>query len=159
MPSHAVGFLGAFEESFAGAGIRMGLGPLGILLPEGKWLEACAKCHRFADYYVDRALEYREALRKNGDTDQDDSSRQGVLLYNMAEQTGDRICLRNQILQAFMASQETTANLLGNIFFILARHPRVFEKLRAEVLSNDVPLDYNSLMKMKYLQNVINEGE
>ncbi|KAH8674492.1 cytochrome P450 [Tricladium varicosporioides] len=157
MPPHAVGFLDAFEKSFAGAGIRMVLGPLGVLLPKGKWLEACAKCHRFADYYVDKALEYREALRSNGDTDQDDASRQRVLLYNMAELTGDRIYLRNQILQAFMASQETTANLLGNIFFILARHSRVFEKLRAEVLSNDGPLDYNSLMKMKYLQNVISE--
>jgi cytochrome P450 len=76
----------------------------------------------------------------------------------MAEQTGDPIYLRNQILQALMAAQETTANLLGNIFFLISRNPDVFRKLKSEVLTIDDDLNYNRLMGMKYLQNVINEG-
>jgi cytochrome P450 len=76
----------------------------------------------------------------------------------MAEETGDRVFLRNQILQGLIASQDTTSSLLGNVFFLLARHPDVWRKLRSEVLSVGEKLDYNTLMGMEYLQMVLKEG-
>lgn len=76
----------------------------------------------------------------------------------MVEETGDRIFLRNQILQGLIASQDTTSSLLGNIFFLLARNPDVWQMLRTEVLSVGDTLDYNTLMTMEYLQNILKEG-
>jgi cytochrome P450 len=136
--------------------MRIALGPLSFILPKKRWLEACAKSHRFADHYVQKALSYREEFLTGKINSK--SSKASILLYNMAEQTGDPIYLRNQILQALMAAQETTANLLGNIFFLISRNPDVFRKLKSEVLTIDGDLNYNRLMGMKYLQNVINEG-
>jgi cytochrome P450 len=69
----------------------------------------------------------------------------------MAEKTGDRAFLRNQVLQAVMASQDTTSNLIGNVFFLLARHPDIWQKVRKEVLFVDGDLDFNRLMGMTYL--------
>jgi len=86
-------------------------------------------------------------------------SKSGILLYNMAEQTGDAFYLKNRILQALMAAQETTANLLGNVFFLLSRNESVFRKLRAEVLSVGDRLTAKELTAMKYLKNDINEGK
>ena len=80
------------------------------------------------------------------------------MLYNLAEKTGDRVYLRNQILQAMLAAQDTTSNLIGNIFFPLARHGEVWQRLRKEVLSEHNNLHYNQLMGFRYLQNVIKEG-
>jgi hypothetical protein len=76
----------------------------------------------------------------------------------MAEKTGDRAFLRNQVLQAVMASQDTTSNLIGNVFFLLARHPDIWQKVRKEVLLVDGDLDFNRLMGMTCLQKVITEG-
>jgi cytochrome P450 len=156
IPPHAEGFLEAFHEGFRGAGMRMAVGPFAFLLPEKKWLEACAKAHRFADHYVAKALKYREEFLagKIGEAD----SKSGIMLYNMAEQTGDPIYIRNQLLQTLMAAQETTANLLGNVIFLLSRDEAVFRKLRAEVLSFGNKLTAKDLTAMKDLRNVINEG-
>jgi hypothetical protein len=50
-----------------------------------------------------------------------------------------------------MASQDTTSNLIGNVFFLLARHPDIWQKVRKEVLFVDGDLDFNRLMGMTYL--------
>lgn len=77
----------------------------------------------------------------------------------MAEQTEDRTQLRNEILQALMAAQETTAVLISNVFFLLSRHPSVWKELRQEALSlADDQLEMDILLNMKYLRNVLNEG-
>ena len=141
----------------SGTGLRIGLGPFKYLLPDRKWRDACAITHRFAEYYVDQGLEYREKLLAKK-LDPSDSRKANILLYNMVEETGDRIFLRNQILQGLIASQDTTSSLLGNIFFLLARNPDVWQMLRTEVLSVGDTLDYNTLMTMEYLQNILKEG-
>jgi cytochrome P450 len=139
--------------------MRIAFGPLAFLLPRKKWYEAIAISHRYADYYVDKALEHRKQfLLGKRALDVADSSQGRILLYNIAEKTGDRIYLRNQILQALMAAQDTTANLLGNVFFLLARHAEVWQRLRKEVLLIHDVLDYNQLIGWKYLQNVFKEG-
>jgi len=158
-PPHAEGFLDAFQQGFQGTGIRIALRPFVFFIPNKQWLVACKKVHLFADYYIENALKYREDFLagKTGGSAEGDT-KGNVLLYNMAEQTGDRIILRDNILQAMMASQETTANLLGNLFYLLAHHPDVQQRLRTEVLSVVGDLDYNQLMGMKYLQKVITEA-
>ena len=77
----------------------MALGPLRILVSNAKWLKACETTHRFADYYVDKALQYRqEFIAGMTKSSQGDFRQRHLLLYRMAEQTDDKIDLRNQTL-------------------------------------------------------------
>lgn len=138
----------------------MGLGPLMFVHRDPKWNESNKRVHQVIDKYVDEALE-RQKLGVEREERLDGGGRKRlVLLDAMAEQSNDRIQLRNEALQAFIAAHETTACLISNIFFQLARHPAAWTKLREEVLAlGDVPLDFEVSMKLKYLRNVINESK
>jgi cytochrome P450 len=136
----------------------IGFGPFKHLPPNKKWKEACAVTHRFADHYVNQGLEYRDKLLATK-SNMSESSKSNILLYNMVEETQDRVFLMNQVLQGLIASQDTTSSMLGNVFFLLARHPLVWKKLHREVLSVGHTRDYNTLMGMDYLQKVLKEGK
>ncbi|KAK6221588.1 hypothetical protein LQW54_001360 [Pestalotiopsis sp. IQ-011] len=154
--SHAEGFLDAFQAGFNGCGLRIALGPLNFLMPKGSWLKACDKVHKFADTYVDRALEYRGKV--DSVEHSHDESKRRTLLFNMAEATDDRILLRNQAVQAMMAATETTASLISHVIRNLASHPAVADQVRVEALAvGDKPLDFDSLPRIRSLQHVITE--
>lgn len=147
-----------------GSGFRIALGRFRILWPTKKWLEACRTTHSFIDRYVDKAVESHQNLRsENIDghlTKQGNLTVGQNLLYAMAEQTDDRTTLRNESLQAMMAVQETTAVLISNVFFLLARHANVWDHLRNEVLAlGKRTLDADILQSLMYLRNVLNESE
>jgi cytochrome P450 len=133
----------------------MALGPLKFLHRDAKWHESNSQNHAFIDKYVGRALQQKEKgqLARN-------NSKRPVLLDLMAEEMSDPVQLRNEATQAFIAAHETTACLISNIIYLLARYPTVWIRVREEALSiGDVPLDFDIPMKMKYLRNVINEGK
>ena len=148
-----------------GSGFRIALGPLKFLFRDSKWPRSCEITHRFADYYVDKALQWRQErmhLEKMQSTGGElkDHRQQHILLHGMAEQTEDRTELRNQILQALMAARETTSVLISNVFFLLSRRPIVWQRLRREVLLlEDHQITLDTLQNMKYLRNVLNESE
>ena len=115
--------------------------------------EAIRNIHTFVDKHVERALAQPPR------TEEDKSLKRYVLLHEMAQNTRDKLDLRHQILQIFLLAHESTAILLSEVFFELARQPRVWHKLRAEVLrkcSSDP--SYESVKAMRYLRHVINEG-
>lgn len=147
-----------------GSGIRIALGPFKFLYPymDSKWLESCAITHKFADKFVQKALEYRRrrAIRTPGSQpDEMTGQKSPVLLHALAEQTEDSIELRNEILQALMAAQETTAALISNVFFLISRHPLVWQELRNEVIDlGKAELSVDCLQNMKYLSQVLNES-
>ncbi|KAI9649101.1 hypothetical protein NHQ30_001668 [Ciborinia camelliae] len=141
-----------------GSGIRIVLGPLRFLYRDPKWHEACRKVHQFTNYYVERALEYRQQYLEGKDLKVSKPLNR-TLLQSMAEQTGDRENLRWQIMQAHMAAQETTGNLLANVFFLLSRHPEVWQKLREEVDAvGNSDLDWDCISRLKYVRMVLNEA-
>lgn len=158
-PSHAEGFLDAFQAGFNGCGMRIALGPLAFLMPKGAWLKACDTVHKFANVYVDRTIEYRE--KSTSVEDGQDKIKQRTLLSNMAQAAAvDRTVLRNQVVQAMMAATETTASLVSHVIRNLASHPAVFAQVRAEVLAlGEEPLDFDQLPRIKSLQNVITESK
>jgi len=63
------------------------------------------------------------------------------------------------LLNLLLAGRDTTAGLLSNTFFVLARRPDVWAKLRSEIgqLNGERP-DYETLRNMKYLKFVLNES-
>lgn len=58
-----------------------------------------------------------------------------------------------------MASQETTSSLLGNVFFLLSRHPFYWTQVRDAVLAKDDMFDFDALLNSKVLQNILLESK
>ncbi|TGO12563.1 hypothetical protein BTUL_0086g00380 [Botrytis tulipae] len=72
--------------------------------------------------------------------------------------TKDRVSLRSQLLNIFLPARDQTAIAAGNIFFNLARHPEVWNRLQNEVSNYDEPLTYESLKQMMYAKTIVNES-
>lgn len=89
-----------------------------------------------------------------------DGKKRYVFLYEMAKETQDLIQLRNELLNVLLAGRDTTASLLSNTFFVLARRPEIWAKLKAEVnVLDGVPPNYDTLRGMKYVKYLLNECE
>ena len=150
-----------------GCGVQIALGPLKFLFlaAKTKWIKACKTTHRFADKYVDKALDVRQQIlvEKESTLGTPVHRVPRNLLSTMAEQTDDKVELRNQVLQALMAASETTAFLISNAFFQLSRNPPVLQRLRDEVnslgLSKAIELDFEQLSSIKYLRHVLSESK
>ncbi|TVY49515.1 Cytochrome P450 [Lachnellula occidentalis] len=112
--------------------------------------KACSDVHRFADQIIDRNLS--QESRSEG-------QQKHLFLDAVAESTGgDRAALRGQIINILVAGRDTTACLLSWTFFVLVRHPRVLDILRAEIARHgSSELNRNALRNMTYLQNVLKE--
>ena len=74
------------------------------------------------------ALDQQPASTKNAD-----QTGKYILLHQMAMETKNPYELRHQILNVFFPARETTAIVFGNVLFELARHPHIWDELRAEV--------------------------
>ncbi len=94
----------------------------------------------------------------------EDKTQKYTFLEALASETRDPIELRSQLLNILLAGRDTTASLLGWLFFLLIRHPAVFSKLRQTVLdefgSYNSPqgITFASLKNCRYLQYCLNEA-
>ena len=148
-----------------GVGIQIALGPFKILyrLMDPKWWESCKVTHRFADKYVRKALQHRQKIGEGvsiNEKEDEVTRKPYVLLSGLAEQTDDPFELRNGMLQALMATQETTAALISNVFVLLSRNQSAWQQLREEVIAlGGQTLNADVLLGMRYLRDVLNESE
>jgi len=89
-----------------------------------------------------------------------------MLAYLLAAREGesddatDDVELRDQIATFFSAGHETTANVLGWTFHLLAQHPEVEAKLHAELaaLLGGRPPAYGDIGTLRYTRMVIEES-
>lgn len=97
--------------------------------PKSDW--AVKFVHNFVDSIVDETLRQRQAhdLEKTGD----DSPAKYVFLHELVKATTDRKVLRDELLNVLLAGRDTTASLLSNFFFVLAKRPDIWTKLKSEV--------------------------
>ncbi|ATY59283.1 cytochrome P450 alkane [Cordyceps militaris] len=128
---------------------KMCLGPLQILRYNRAAEQAKKRVFRYMDDFIDDAL-------KN--TDAGESSELNVLT-KLAAVTQDRKVLRDQMLHLLLASRDTTASLLCNLFFMLAKEPAMYETLRQEVrgVCGDAPPSPEQLKQMVYLCRCVQE--
>ncbi|KAM0808046.1 putative Cytochrome P450 [Seiridium cardinale] len=81
-----------------------------------------------------------------------------VKLQALSAQTNDPEFIRNQVIQAMMAAQGTTSELLTNALFLLARHPKYWPQLRSEFVDrSEDDLSVESLRGSKSIENVLHE--
>lgn len=130
---------------------RMRLQDFYWLVGGGKFRQACATVHSFADRIIDKNL----SAERNED-------RRGkyVFLDTLAKACPDRNILRSQIINVLIAGRDTTACLIVWTFFLLVRHPRILQRLREEVenaLGGTKEPSRTQLKNMLYLQNTLKE--
>lgn len=113
--------------------------------------------HDFVDRYVQRGLEIRKTYELEKPYAKEGGERY-VFLNELVKQTSDPIQIRSELLNILLAGRDTTASLLSNVWFILARRPDIWEKLQAEVsqLGEELPT-FAQIKEMKYLRRVLNE--
>ncbi len=145
-----------FTDAFNRAKERVGLAirvPWSSLFFGSRFKADVTLVHSFVDRFVKRGLEYR----RTHDLEKSEEGRY-VFLHELAKRTDDPVRIRSELLNILAAGADTTASLLGNVFFALARNPRVWEKLRVEVDSlRGNPPTYEQMKNMKYLRAVLNE--
>lgn len=151
----------ALDYAQQGTILRLRLGNLMFAHRDEKFRRACRTVHAYAEKFVSCALQHRQREKNVLSTDNLSSEKQPyVFLQELAKDTQDPILLRDQIVNMLLAARDTTAGLLAFVFFMLARRPEVWAKLRAEVLDHYVePLTYDAVQEMTYLRYVLQESK
>lgn len=148
-------FSGSFYTAQAYITKRVIVGPLarfwGVKNDEE---EACRICHAYVDRFVEVAVQSREKPN-----DEEQARKKYIFLYQLAKATKDKKRLRDELLNILLAGRDTTAGLLSNLFFLLARRPDIWAKIRAEVETLDGRLPtYKDLQDLRYTRWCLNES-
>lgn len=119
----------------------------------------CREIHKLVDWFVRIRLQGGE---KERDSEGDDGKKKFILLDELAKETQNPLELRNESLSLLFAGRDTAGALLGWVFYFLARHERVFRKLRSIVLETFGPsitgkIDFAQLKACQYMLHTINE--
>ncbi|KIX00684.1 uncharacterized protein Z518_09749 [Rhinocladiella mackenziei CBS 650.93] len=157
----------SFAHCFDGATMSLGargrLGELYWLHSPKHFHDNCKEVHRFADYYVNLALTTDQPSLNGHNLEKDQKKEKYVFLQGLVQATRDPVELRSQLLNILLAGRDTTAGLLGWTFYLLVRHPEVFQRLRETILEefgtfNDPKaITFESLKACTYLQHTMSE--
>ncbi|KAJ8109051.1 hypothetical protein OPT61_g7742 [Boeremia exigua] len=137
---------------------RIRLGPLDRLRKNQKGKEAIRVCHEYIEKFVDDAIRFNQ--------EEDDEKKSGlqkedryIFIHELAKQTSDRTRVRDELINILLAGRDTTASLLSNMFFEIAKQPDIYAKLRDEIafLEGRTPT-YEELRNLKYLKWCMNEA-
>ncbi|KAH8810845.1 cytochrome P450 family protein [Xylogone sp. PMI_703] len=146
-----------FDRGTAVLGARARLSDFYWIYNPKSFQDDCREIHRFADYCI------QQALKRNKSRGTDNKSDRYIFLDELVKFTDDVEELRSQLLNILLAGRDTTAGLLGWTFWNLARHPAVFNKLRANIINhfgtyeNSQEITFVKLKSCTYLQSVLNE--
>ncbi len=133
------------------------LGKLATILPDKRFVNAKKVVHDYVQGYVQAAMECQRngtPIKKDGNPDR------YVFLEELAKAGCSAKKIQDELLNILLAGRDTTAALLSYLFYILARRPDVFDKLRTEVMQyGSAPPSFEQIKSMKYLQYCLNESE
>ena len=156
-------FAHAFDYAQEFLRMRKLLGPLAKFYKDPKADDCNEICRNFAQQFVEDAVNAveseKDALEREtsrgscGITDQ-----KYIISHELARRTSDRRRILNELMNVLIASYETTASLLSNMFFMLAKHPDVWARLRKETacLDGRAPT-YEEIHGFKFLRCCMNE--
>lgn len=88
------------------------------------------------------------------------SEKSSTFLHSLANYTRDPKVIRDQVVAVLLAGRDTTAATLSWAFYELSHYPKIYAKLRAEILERVGPTrapTYEDLKNMPYLRHTINE--
>lgn len=156
----------AFDKATEQISKRFRLDAMYWLYDTKELRSACAEVHRFADHFVQLALQQTTASYKDVEASAagNTTKQPYVFLHELAKSTRDPTELRDQLLNVLLAGRDTTAGLLGFTWYQLARNPAIHAKLRNTIISEfgtysrPKNLDFASLKACTYLQHTLNEA-
>jgi len=120
------------------------------------WEAAVADTHQRIDRYIDAALRRRQDTMENQPSDST-APPSYAFIDQLVYETQDRQFLRDQLLNVFFPARDSSAIGASCVFFVLARNPEAWKKLRNDVVKIDQPITFELLKSMKYLTWVLNE--
>ncbi|ORY13521.1 cytochrome P450 [Clohesyomyces aquaticus] len=154
-------FIECFNYAQTGIGKRIVFRKMSFLIRDQKFWDSCKLVHDYTRRHVERALQQekeRVGTRKI-EADDVDSKKKYILVHELAKETNDTDVLCSQLLNVFFAGRDTPGVALTNTFFALARHPRVWAKIRQEVQGlAPEDLSFEKLKSLRYVQHSINEA-
>ena len=129
-------------------------GFLDKLIPDPIFKADVKLIHDFVDGYVRQGLAYRTVHQSEPETPKPPY----VFLHALVQQTTDPVQIRSELLNILVAGRDTTASLLSNVWWTLARRRDIWVKLRVEVdgLGGREPT-FADIKEMKYLTAVLKE--
>ncbi|KAK4494803.1 hypothetical protein PRZ48_014159 [Zasmidium cellare] len=144
----------AFETIERGLATRLRLQSLYWL----KSTKELKECIRILNDFTAKAMQEAD---ENQEHQQD---KRYDYLSILRSRTNDPNEVREHVLGLLAAGRDTTAALLGWVFYCLIRNPQVFEKLRSIILetfgdesSGSNSITFEKLKACRYLQHVMNE--
>jgi cytochrome P450 len=109
--------------------------------------------------YAQKALD-RSAEEQKHAEGADEKGQPYSFLDEMARQTQDLKRMSREATSLMFAGKDTTAGLLGSMWYLLARHPEAWNKLLAEIDQLEgAPPTYEWVKNAKYLRYCEHEGE
>ncbi|KAF5540871.1 cytochrome P450 monooxygenase alkane hydroxylase [Fusarium napiforme] len=154
-------FTKAFDFTLKDVAYQARLGPFRRFQgSRSKAHDAYQVCRSYVEHYVDQAMALRTSPSKREVSRKSESkSRHDSLLRQLASSGVSKEKIRAELLSVLIAARDTTSNLLGNLFFILARRPDIWTKIRDEVkqLDTNEPT-YEQLRHLTFAKYCINES-
>ncbi|KAL8677969.1 MAG: hypothetical protein Q9186_005635 [Xanthomendoza sp. 1 TL-2023] len=153
-------FAEAFNRSQRTIANGVALGPVAAVTHTPTFNKDRQTVHGFVDQFVRRALD----TQKNKDStasqgSEDDGEEHASFIDRWAQQVKDPIRLRGELLNVILAGRDTTASLLSNFWFVLAKRPDIWKKLQGEIgfLEGQAPT-LDQLKALTYLRYCLNES-
>ncbi|EFY84206.1 hypothetical protein J3459_006242 [Metarhizium acridum] len=132
------------------------LNPIAPLIPKGEYYRCIRKLEEFIEPIIQRAISLpQHELEELSKIDS-----QYTFLHSIARVTKDPKVIRDEIMSVLLAGRDTTAATLSWVMYEMAYVPETWAKLREEILNELGPHGmptYETLKKMQYLKNVLNE--
>ena len=148
----------ACREAQLGAERRFRLGVFANIVPQRGFYRSVRQLHTYMDAHVEKAIR-QSRLPKDSEKNGELNQSRFVFSKALAEQTDDRLVLRDQLLGIFFAGRDTTAALLSNLFFVLARSSKTWKQLQDEINAlGGRPPTLDELKGLKYLGHCLNES-
>jgi cytochrome P450 len=149
-------FAEAFHDVQVGCEERWRRGKLANVLPHAEFYRSVKKVHEFVDEHVLRAVEFHKAGKAQ--PAHGEKEERYILLQELGKLTDDVNLLRDELTTIFLAGRDTTASLLCNVFFMVARRPDIWRLVRNEVTPLDGKLPtLEQINQMSYIRFCINE--
>ncbi|KAJ4350166.1 uncharacterized protein N0V89_008787 [Didymosphaeria variabile] len=146
-----VAFAHAYDTALQQCAIRATQPPWERIMGQSKEdLQNCRTVHDFVQRYIDEALRWRRTW--DGEAKALPTG-QYTFLFELVKETTNPEVLRGEVLNLLLAGRDTTASLLGSMFFQLAKRPDIWDRLRSEIaeLSGAKP-SFEELKNLKLLQ-------
>ena len=136
---------------------------MGIFVQNWKLRGEFKIVHDYVDGLIEKALVEKQKRLEVEEEKQNvlglSEKKRYIFLYELLNQTTDKVKIRSELLNILLAGRETTAALLSNLWFQLSKRPDIWTKLQQEIstLDGEFP-SFEQLKDMKYLRAVVNES-